>query len=366
MGVSGFLSSLKQEKFIMDRAKLEAFVGQVVTDMAASMSGVMTNIGYKLGLYQAMAGAGAVTPAQLAQKTNTDERYVLEWLNNQAAGGYIIYHPSDRTYELPDEHAMVLANKTSPVFMAPGFDTISSMWLDEDKVADAFRTGRGIGWNEHHPRLFCGCEAFFRTGYQANLTTMWIPAIPGVELKLKVGGKVADVGCGHGASTIIMAQAYPNSVFYGFDYHPQSIEVARQRAEAAGVADRVHFEVATAKNFPGSDYDLVCFFDCLHDLGDPVGAAKHAKETLASNGVVLLVEPFAGNTVEDNLNPVGRLYYAASTAICTPNSRSQEVGLTLGAQAGERRLAEIMSEAGFSQFSRATQTPFNLVLQARL
>lgn len=349
----------------MNEAKLEAFVGQVVSDIAASMSGVMTNIGHKLGLYKAMAGAGPMTPAQLAQKTNTRDRYVLEWLNNQAAGGYVTYNPSDRTYELPDEHAMVLANENSPVFMAPGFDTISSMWLDEDKVVDAFGTGKGIGWHEHHPRLFCGCEAFFKTGYQAHLTTEWIPALEGVEEKLKAGAKVADVGCGHGASTIIMAQAYPNSIFFGFDYHDKSIETARHRAQQAGVADRVKFEVASAKDFPGFGYDLVCFMDCLHDLGDPVGAAKHTREALAEDGTVLLVEPFAQNRLEDNLNPVSRLFYAASTAICTPNSLSQEVGLGLGAQAGEKRLAQIMSEAGLSRFRRATNTPFNLVLEAR-
>ncbi len=349
----------------MDQAKVEAFVGQVITDIAASMSGVMTNLGHKLGLYQAMAGAGPMSPAQLAQKTNTHERYILEWLNNQAASGYVTYNPAERTYTLPDEHALVLAHSESPVFLAPGFDSISSMWLDEDKVADAFRTGKGIGWHEHHHRLFCGCEAFYKTGYQAHLTTEWLPALDGIEQKLKMGAKVADVGCGHGASTILMAKAYPNSTFFGFDYHNQSIETARQRAQEAGVAERIKFEVATAKDFPGFDYDLVCYMDCLHDLGDPVGAAKRAKAVLAEDGAVLLVEPFAGDHVEDNLNPVGRMFYAASTAICTPNSLSQEVGLGLGAQAGEKRLAKIMSEAGFTRFRRATQTPFNLILEAR-
>lgn len=349
----------------MNEAKLEAFVGQVVSDLAASMSGVMTNIGHKLGLYRAMAGAGPMTPTQLAQKTNTHKRYVLEWLNNQAAGGYVTYDPIQRTYELPDEHAMVLANEASPVFMAPGFDSVSSVWLDEDKVVNAFQTGKGVGWHEHHPRLFCGCEAFYKTGYQTHLTTRWLSALEGVEEKLMAGAKVADVGCGHGASTIIMAKAYPKSSFFGFDYHDKSIEIARQRAEEAGVAARVKFEVAKAKDFPGSNYDLVCFMDCLHDLGDPIGAAKHAKQTLSENGTVLLVEPFAGDRLEDNLNSVSRMFYAASTAICTPNSLSQEVGLGLGAQAGERKLAEIMSEAGFSRFRRATHTPFNLVLEAR-
>lgn len=350
----------------MNEKKLQAFVGQVVADMAASMSAAMTDIGHKLGLYQAMAGAGPMTAMELALKTDIHQRYVLEWLNNQAAGGYVTYDPVNHTYELPDEHAMVLVNEASPVFMAPGFDSVAAMWLDEEKVIDAFRTGKGIGWHEHHHRLFCGTEAFYKTGYRSFLTTEWIPALEGVEDKLTAGAKVADVGCGHGASTIIMAQMYPNSTFWGFDYHDQSIEVARQRAATAGVGDRVKFEVATAKNFPGSNYDLVCFMDCLHDLGDPVGAAKHSREALANDGTVLLVEPFAGNEVEENLNPVGRLFYAASTAFCTPNSLSQEVGLGLGAQVGEKRLAQVMSQAGFSQFRRATQTPFNLILEAKV
>lgn len=350
----------------MNETKLHSFVGQVIADMAASMSGVMTNIGHKLGLYQAMAGAGPMTAMELSLKTGVRQRYILEWLNNQAAGGYVTYDAVNDTYELPEEHAMVLANPTSPVFMVPGFDVISAIWLDEDKVAEAFRTGNGIGWHEHHPRLFCGTEAFFRTGYRTFLTTEWIPALEGVEDKLKAGIKVADVGCGHGASTIIMAQMYPNSTFHGFDYHAGSIEVACQRAEEAGVADRVKFEVAHAHNFPGAEYALVCFMDCLHDMGDPVGAAKHAKEVLVDDGTVLLVEPFAGNDIADNLNPVGRLFYAASSAFCTPNSLSQEVGLGLGAQAGEKRLGQVMAQAGFSKFRRATQTPFNLILEAKI
>ena len=349
----------------VDAAKIEAFVGQVVADMSAGLSGVMTNLGHKLGLYKAMAGAGPMTPAELARKTRTHERYIREWLNNQAAGGYVEYDPLARTYSLPEEHAMVLANAGSPVFMAPGFDVVSSLWLDEDKVAEALRTGEGIGWHEHHHRLFCGTEAFFRTGYRSHLVKDWIPALEGVEAKLKAGGKVADVGCGHGASTIVMAQAYPDATFVASDYHKESIDVARQRAEEAGVADRIRFEVASAKSFSGTGYDLVCFMDCFHDLGDPLGAAKHARQALASDGTVLMVEPFAGDAVEDNLNVIGRMFYAASTGICTPNSLSQEVGLGLGAQAGEARLREIMGEAGFSRCRRATETPFNLVLEAR-
>jgi SAM-dependent methyltransferase len=355
---------LSEAKSAINESKLESFVGQVLSDMAASMSGVLVNLGYKLGLYQAMMGAGAMTAAELAQKTNTHERYVLEWLNNQAAGGYIVYHPEQDAYELPIEHAMVLAEPDSPVFMAPGFDTTCSMWIDQDKVINAFRTGRGIGWHEHHHSLFCGCEAFYKTAYQANLTTAWIPSLTGVEAKLQAGAKVADVGCGHGASTIIMAQAYPNSRFFGFDLHPESIATARQRAEAAGVGDRVRFEIASAKAFPGSDYDLVCFMDCLHDMGDPVGAAKHTRSTLAVDGTLMLVEPYAGDKIEDNLNVVGRIFYAASTTICTPNSLAQEVGLGLGAQAGARRLTQVLSEAGFTQMSVATRTPFNLILEA--
>ncbi|MDQ4147478.1 MAG: class I SAM-dependent methyltransferase [Pseudomonadota bacterium] len=349
----------------IDDAKLEAFMHQAVSDFAASLSGVMTAIGHKLGLYRAMAGNGPMKSAELARKTNTHERYIREWLNNQAAGGYVTYDPSRRTYELPEEHVMVLANSESPAFIPPAFETVASLWFDEDKIIDAFRTGCGIGWHEHHPRLFFGTEAFFRPGYRANLATTWIPALDGIHDKLTLGGKVADVGCGHGASTIVMAQAYPNAAFLGIDYHLASIETARQRAEEAGVTDRVKFEIATAKGYSGSGYDLICFIDCLHDMGDPVGAVKHARQALADGGVVLLVEPFAGDKVEDNLNPIGCLYYAASAAICTPNSLSQEVRLGLGTQAGEARLQEVMREGGFSRFRRATETPFNLVLEAR-
>ncbi len=349
----------------LDEARIEAFVGQIVTELSATISGVLTNIGHKLGLYRAMAGAGPMTSAELAHETGTHERYVREWLNNQAAGGYVTYDPAVRTYELPLEHAMVLATSDSPVFMAPALDVTSSLWHDEDKVIQAFRTGKGIGWHEHHHRLFCGTEAFFRTGYRAHLTTEWIPALEGVEKKLRAGAKVADIGCGHGASTIVMAEAFPESVFHGFDYHEESIKTARQRAQETGVANQVTFDVATAKDFPGRNYDLVCFMDCLHDLGDPVGAARHTRAALSPEGSVLLVEPFAGDRVEDNLNPVGRMYYAASTAICTPNSLSQEVALGLGAQAGEKRLSEVLAEAGFTSVRRATETPFNIILDVR-
>ena len=350
----------------LDMNKVEAFAGQVVTDISATFSGVMTNIGHKLGLYRAMAGAGALSSHQLADKTGTHERYVREWLNNQTAGGYVMHDAVTNTYTLPDEHIPVLVDDDSPMFLVPALDVASSLWLDEEKVTEVFRSGEGIGWSDHHHRLFCGSESLFRPGYKAHLTTSWIKALDGVEEKLIAGAKVADVGCGHGASTIVMAREYPNSSFYGFDSHQASIETARQRAQEAGLNGNVHFSVARAKNYAHGDFDLVCFMDCLHDMGDPVGAAQHARQSMRPDGTVLLVEPAAGDAVNDNINPVGRLYYAASTAVCTPCSLSQEVGLALGAQAGEQRLSEVMSQAGFSRFRRATETPFNIVLEARL
>jgi 2-polyprenyl-3-methyl-5-hydroxy-6-metoxy-1,4-benzoquinol methylase len=349
----------------IDEDKLMAFMGQAVTDMSATVSVALMAIGDKLGLYKAMAGSGPLTPADIAERTNTNERYVREWLNNQVAGGYITYDPARSTYELEEEQAFALADEDSPVFIGGAFDVVGACWAAEEQIAEAFRTGEGMGWHEHHPRLFGGTERFFRPGYRANLTSSWIPALEGVEPKLQKGAKVADVGCGHGASTVIMAAAYPNSRFLGSDYHQQSIEAARGRATDAGVGDRVDFEVATAKDHSGEDLDLVCYFDCLHDMGDPVGAARHARQTLKSDGTVMLVEPFANDNVEDNVNPVGRMFYGASTFLCTPASLSQEVGLALGAQAGEARLREVFTEAGFSSFRRATETPFNLVLEAK-
>ena len=345
--------------------KTELFLGQVVTDIAAAYSGVMTKMGHRLGFYKIMAKNGLMSAAELAKETGTKERYVREWLNNQAAGGYVNYNAAENKYQLPVEHIPVLANEESPFFLAGGLGGLTAIYKIEDKLVDEFKSGNGIGWHEHDKSLFYGTESLFRTGYQAHLTTEWIPALTEIDKKLKEGGKVADIGCGHGASTIIMAKAYPKSTFYGFDYHDASIQVARKRALDAGVADRVHFEVSSAKNFTGSDYDLICFMDCLHDLGDPLGAAKHALTKIAENGSVLLVEPHAGNRVEQNLNPIGRLFYAASTAFCTPNSLSQEVGTALGAQAGESQLAEIIFNAGFRKFRRATETPFNLIFEAR-
>lgn len=350
----------------INEQKLNQFLQQAVSDLAAGYGGVMVGLGHKLGLYKAMAGAGPLTAHELAERCGCTERYVREWLNSQAAGGYVAYHPADARYELPAEQALVLAQQDSPVFLPPAWEVPVSMWLDENKTIDAFRSGKGVAWDQHHDRLFCGVAAFYRNGYQANLVQKWLPALEGVDHKLKTGATVADIGCGYGHSTLIMAQAYPNSRFLGFDYHEGSVQAAREHAARAGLADRVDFEVATAKTYPAEGYDLICFFDCLHDMGDPVGAARHAARALARDGAVMLVEPFAGDRVEDNLNTVGRLYYAASTTLCCAHSLSEEVGLALGAQAGEQRLGEVFEQAGFSHFRRAAETPFNLILEARL
>ena len=347
-----------------DEEKLNAFIGTIVGELGAATSAVLVRIGDRLGLYKAMAGAGPLSSAELAERTGTAERYVREWLANQAAGGYVSYDAATGRYELPDEHAMVLADENSPMLMLGGFDFAATFFADEDRILDAFRTGYGVGWHEHDPRLYPGCERFFRPLYNGSLVQSWIPALDGVADKLAVGARVADVGCGHGSSTLVLAEAFPNSTFVGYDYHDASIAAARKAAAQAGVTDRVRFEVAGAKDFPGS-YDLVCFFDCLHDMGDPVGAASHVRDALAPDGTWLLVEPMAGDRTEDNLNPVGRLYYAGSVMLCTPSSLAQEVGLGLGNQVGEKRLAELLTEAGFSHVRRATETPFNLILEVR-
>ena len=349
----------------IDEAKLNEFMGKALGDMGAAMNAALVLLGDELGLYKAMAGAGAMTADALAEKTGTFPRYVREWLSAQAASGYVTYDPATRTFTLPPEQAMALAQEGSPAFIAGAFQIIRSVMLDEPIVRDAFKSGKGVGWHEHSPGLFQGTERFFRPGYVAHLTTEWIPALEGVEEKLQRGARVADVGCGHGASTILMAQAYPNSRFFGFDYHEPSIEIARMTAEMAGVQDRVTFASAPSKSYPGGDYDLVAFFDCLHDMGDPIGAAAHVRQSLAPDGTWMIVEPFAHDQLENNLNPVGRIFYAASTMICTPASRSQEVGLALGAQAGEVRLREVVTQGGFTRFRRATETPFNLILEAR-
>ena len=362
---SAFLAPMSTNGAV-DEAKLNDFMGKAVGDMGAAMNAALVLLGDELGLYKAMAGAGALTATQLAEKTGTFPRYVREWLAAQAASGYVTYDAADDTFTLPPEQAMALAEEGSPVFIPGAFQVIRSVMLDEPLVRDAFKSGKGVGWHEHSPGLFQGTERFFRPGYAAHLTSEWIPALEGVEEKLERGGRVADVGCGHGASTILMAQAYPKSRFFGFDYHEPSIEIARMTAEMAGVQDRVTFESAPSKSYPGVDYDLVAFFDCLHDMGDPVGAARHVRETLAPDGTWMLVEPFAHDRLEENLNPIGRVFYAASTMICTPASRAQETGLALGAQAGEARLREVVTRGGFNRFRRATETPFNLILEARI
>lgn len=344
--------------------KLNQLLGRFVADFGAALHAGLVVIGESLGLYKALA-EGAMTSTELAARTGTDERYVREWLNAQAAGGYVQYDPSGGRYSLSEEQKFALANEQSPAYLPGAFLVAVSALRAVPQITERFRTGAGFGWHEHDHGLFRGTELFFRPGYAANLTSSWIPALDSVEEKLKAGAKVADVGCGLGASTILMAQAYPASTFVGYDYHDGSITGARERAAAAGVADRVQFEVARAKDFPGTGYDFVAFFDSLHDMGDPQGAATHVREALAPDGTWMIVEPFAGDRVEDNLNPVGRIYYSASTLLCTPASKSQEVGLALGAQAGEARLREVVMGGGFSQFRRAAETPFNIVYEAK-
>jgi len=347
----------------MDMNKLQEFMGKLVTDLGGATLAVNVLLGEELGLYRAMADSEPLTPAQLAKKTGCNERLLREWLSGQAAAGYMEH--KEGSFRLPPEQALALAVEDSPVFMAGGVSSIAAMFFGKDKIAAAMRGNGALAWGDHHPCLFKGVERFFRPGYRAHLVAEWLPALQGVVPKLEAGAKVADVGCGHGASTVIMAQAFPRSRFDGYDYHAPSIATARQRAEEAGIADRARFTAATAKGYEGRDYDLICFFDCLHDLGDPVGAARHALQALKPGGSVLLVEPAAGDSLDENINPVGRFFYAASTCLCTPNSLSQEVGLALGAQAGEARLRKVFLEAGFDTFRRATQTPFNLVLEAR-
>lgn len=348
-----------------DPQKLDALVGRLVGDVGASVTGALIVLGDQLGLYKAMGDGEPVTAAELAARTGFKERYISEWLAAQAAAGYVDYDEGSDRFSLSPEQAMAFAEDDSPAFFAGAFEVVQSMWVDEPKVEEAFRSGKGLGWHEHSKCLFRGTERFFRPGYNAHLTAEWIPALDGVHDKLERGAMVADVGCGHGSSTILMAKAYPQSRFYGFDYHGPSIERAREEAQRAGVGNRVVFEQASAKDFPEQKYDLVTMFDCLHDMGDPVGAGKHVRESLARDGSWMIVEPFAHDRLQDNLNPVGRIYYGASTMICTPASLSQEVGLGLGAQAGEMRLRKVALDAGFSHFRRATETPFNMVFEVR-
>lgn len=344
--------------------KLNAFMGRFVGDMGAVMHAATVVVGDQLGLYKRLA-EGSCDVETLARRTETDPRYLLEWLSAQAASGYVEYDADSGHFSLSEEQTLALAVEGSPAFIPGAFQVAVAQFKAIPKMMQAMRTGLGLGWHEHDASLFHGTERFFRPGYAANLVTSWIPALDGVDARLKAGARVADVGCGHGASTIIMAQAYPASTFVGFDYHEPSVEYARNAALQAGVAERVHFEIARAQDFPGDGFDLVTVFDCLHDMGDPVGAAAHVRAALKPDGTWLIVEPFANDRLEDNLNPIGRIFYSASTFICTPASRSQEVGACLGAQAGEQRLAEVVKKGGFSRFRRAAQTPFNLVLEAR-
>ena len=348
----------------LDMNKLNAFIGQFVTDLGATVHSGMVVIGEKLGLYKALAG-GPMTPAQLAAKTKTDERYLREWLASQAAGGYVTYDDKSGKFSLSEEQAFTLAREDSPAYLPGAFELALAALTAVPRIAESFHTGGGMGWHEHAEGVFHGTEKFFRPGYAANLVSAWIPALSDVKQKLEAGARVADVGCGLGASTILMAQAFPNSTFFGFDYHDKSIETARESARRAGVADRVTFEVSKAKEFPGKGYDFVTVFDCLHDMGDPIGAAAHVRQSLAKDGTWMIVEPFANDQLKDNLNPVGRVYYSFSTLLCTPCSRSQEVGLCLGAQAGEAKIRDVVTSAGFSRFRRATETPFNIVYEAR-
>jgi SAM-dependent methyltransferase len=344
---------------------LNALLGRAVQDMGAALQAPLILIGDKLGLYRAMGDGGPVTPAELAKRTGTSERYVREWLNANAAGQLVEYDGKNGTFFMTPEQALVLALDDTPVHLPGFYHLLASLMKDEEKLTEIYRTGKGMGWHEHEKGLFEGTERFFRPTYLANLVSNWIPALKGVEAKLKAGARVADIGCGHGASTLLMAKSYPKSKFIGFDYHRPSIDKAREKAKAAGVSDRVTFEVASAKDFPGKDYDLVAFFDCLHDMGDPVGAAAHVKKTLAPGGTWMVVEPFANDDTAANHNPVGRIFYSASATICVPCSLAQEVGLGLGAQAGPARLEKVVRSGGFTHFRKAAETPFNLVFEAR-
>jgi SAM-dependent methyltransferase len=349
----------------LDPDQLMAFVFRAVGEVGATLNTALVVMGDKLGLYRALAGAGPLTPTELAERTGVAERYVREWLNAQAAGDFVEYDPDTARYTLPPEQAVALTDASSPAYL-PGFFQIAlGSVIDSPRIAEASKTGAGIGWHDHVSDVHEGCERFFRPGYNANLVSSWLPAFDGLVEKLERGASVADIGCGHGASTVLMAQAFPNSTFVGSDYYDGSIAIARQRADEAGVNDRVRFEVAPAASYTGSEYDLVTMFDCLHDMGDPIGAARHVLASLAADGTWLIVEPAAGDRVEDNLNPVGRAYYGFSTLLCTPSSLAQEVGLALGAQAGEARIRNVVTSAGFGRFRRAAETPFNLVFEAR-
>ena len=349
----------------IDMDKLHEFLGKALVDFGATFHAALVRIGDRLGLYKGLAAGGPQTAAELAKRTGTAERYVREWLSCQAAGGYVSYDAAAGKFYLTEEQAFAMADDTSPAFMPGAFQVALAATKAEEQLAERFKSGGGLGWHEHHHELFEGTERFFRPGYAANLLSAWIPALDGVQEKLKEGACVADVGCGLGASTILMAKAFPKSEFFGFDYHDKSIEKAKERAKNSAVSGNIHFDVAMAKNFPAKEYDFVTFFDCLHDMGDPAGASSHVRSTMKKDGTWMIVEPFAGDKLEDNLNPIGRAFYGASTLLCTPASLSQEVGAALGAQAGEKKLKEVVTAGGFTRFRRATQTPFNLIFEAR-
>lgn len=349
---------------VLDESKLDTLLGKMLGDMGAAAVAPLVILGDRLGLYKALAANGSLTTEELAEQTATNERYVREWCAAQAASGYIELDSATARFSLTPEQQAVFADDDSPTCMTGGFYAIGSMFIDEPKITNAFKTGQGVAWGDHSDCLFCGTEKFFRPGYKANLVDEWLPALDGVVEKLEQGAKVADVGCGHGASTIVMAAAFPNSTFVGFDFHEASVVQANQRATESGL-DNIRFEVATAKDYPGTDYDLIAYFDCLHDMGDPVGGVAHTLEALKPDGTMMLVEPFAEDELDKNLNPVGRLYYAFSTMICTPASKSQEVGLALGAQAGPKRLEQVTRDGGFTKFRVAAQTPFNLILEVK-
>jgi len=346
----------------LDMQKLEPLLGKMVTELGAAVNGALVIIGDKLGLYKALEQKGPLTSSELADATDTSERYVREWLSAQAASGFVNYVADSGKFSLSPEQAAVFANEESPVFMLGGFTSLAAVYADEPRLAEAFKTGKGIGWGDHCNCLFCGTERFFKPGYKAHLVHEWIPALDGVVDKLTTGAQVADIGCGHGVSTKIMADAFPRSHFTGIDFHEDSIVAAK--LTTAGTAN-VAFEVARAQDYPGNGFDLVTIFDALHDMGDPVGAVRHVRETLKPDGTLMLIEPLAGDKLADNLNPIGRVYYAFSTSICVPASLNQEVGAALGAQAGEARLREVLRKGGFNRIRRATETPFNMVLEAR-
>ena len=349
----------------IDEGKLNAFIGQMLSDLGGASSIAMVRLGDTLGLYRAIQANGPMTSMELAKAAKVDERYLREWLSHQAASNYLSYDPVTAKFAMPPEQAMVFAHEESPVYMMGGFDLMAAMLDNQPKIEAAFKSGAGVAWGDQGGCMFCAVARFFRPGYHNNLVSSWLPALDGVVKKLEAGARVADVGCGHGWSTVLMAKAFPKSQFFGFDFHPDSIRDATAHASEHGVTDNAHFAVGLAKDYPGKDFDLVTCFDCLHDMGDPAGAAAHIRQSLKPDGTWMIVEPMAGDALQQNLNPVGRLFYAGSTMICLPTSRSQEVGAALGAQAGEAKLRETIQRGGFSKVRRATETPFNMILEAR-